>query len=260
MIIYKITNLINNKIYIGLTTTELKVRWDNHRHCVKNDPRHLYCSMRKYGVENFIIEQIDSADDIIKLGELERYYIEKYNSQDPNIGYNLSAGGQTSQLDDNGRARLTLKEVIQIREIYHMGELRCKECWQMFKDKISFSAFQKIWEGTTWKSVMPEIYTDEMKSLHSKQKSNPGALNGNALYSDDEVLLIRKYYVNHSLKETYEKFGNKSKTQDSFRSLIANSYKHLPIYSKIKKVWLLNKNVIDINKYNPVSTISESGE
>ena len=91
MIIYKITNLINNKIYIGLTTTELKVRWN--RHCVKSDPRHLYCSMRKYGIENFTIEQIDSADSIIKLGELERYYIEKYNSQDPNIGYNLSAGG-----------------------------------------------------------------------------------------------------------------------------------------------------------------------
>nr|DAF44275.1 MAG TPA: intron associated endonuclease [Podoviridae sp. ct8Lf7] len=96
MIIYKITNLINNKIYIGLTTTELKVRWNSHRHCVKSDPRHLYCSMRKYGIENFTIEQIDSADSIIKLGELERYYIEKYNSQDPNIGYNLSAGGQTS--------------------------------------------------------------------------------------------------------------------------------------------------------------------
>ena len=187
-------------------------------------------------------------------------YIKKYNSRNPEIGYNLSAGGQTNQLDANGRAQLTLDEVIQIREIYHMGELRCKECWQMYKDKISYSAFQKIWEGTTWKSVMPEIYTDEMKSLHSKQKSNPGALNGNALYSDEEVLNIRKYYVDHSLKETYEKFGNKSKTQDSFRGLIANSYKHLPIYSKIKKVWLLNKEVIDINKYNPVSTISESGE
>lgn len=59
MIIYKITNLINNKIYIGLTTCSLKERWNNHRHCVKSDPRHLYCSMRKYGIENFKIEQID---------------------------------------------------------------------------------------------------------------------------------------------------------------------------------------------------------
>ena len=56
MIIYKITNLINNKIYIGLTTCSLKERWNNHRHCAKSDPRHLYCSMRKYGIENFKIE------------------------------------------------------------------------------------------------------------------------------------------------------------------------------------------------------------
>ena len=260
MIIYKITNLINNKVYIGLTTTELKVRWDNHRQCVKNDPRHLYCSMRKYGIENFTIEQIDSADNIAKLGELERYYIEKYNSQNPSIGYNLSAGGQTSQLDDNGRAKLTLKEVIQIREIYHMGELRCKECWQMFKDKISFSAFQKIWEGVTWKSIMSEIYTEEMKALHSRQKSNPGSQNGNAIYSDEEVLEIRKYYVDHTLQETYEKYGERNLSKSGFRGVLDKSYSYLPIYSKLKKQWLLKGNVININEYNPVSTISESGE
>ena len=216
--------------------------------------------MRKYGIENFTIEQIDSADSIIKLGELERYYIEKYNSQDPNIGYNLSAGGQTSQLDDNGRAKLTLKEVIQIREIYHMGELRCKECWQMFKDKISYSAFQKIWEGITWKSIMPEIYTEEMKALHSKQKSNPGSQNGNAIYTDEEVLEIRKYYVNHTLQETYDKYGERNGSKDGFRSMLTKSYSYLPMYSKTKKQWLLNGKVINIEEYNPVSTISESGE
>lgn len=260
MLIYKITNTVNNKIYIGLTTATLRQRWLNHKHCIKSDPRHLYASMRKYGVDKFTIEEIDRADNLEDLGKLEAYYIEKFNSRDPNIGYNISAGGETNQLDDNARARLTLKEVIQIREIYHMGELRCKECWEIFKNKISYSAFQKIWEGTTWQSVMPEIYTEEMKQLHSKQKSNPGEQNGNALYSDEEVLQIRKYYVDHNLQETYDKFGSRSKNKDSFRGVIANSYKHLPIYSKIKKIWLLKGKEIDINNYNPVSTISVSGE
>ena len=85
-------------------------------------------------------------------------------------------------------------------------------------------------------------------------------MNGNAIYSDEEVLEIRKYYVNHTLSETYEKYGSRSKSKDSFRSLIANSYKHLPIYSKIKRIWLLNGNEVDINNYNPVSTILESEE
>ena len=260
MIIYKITNQINSKIYIGLTTCSLKERWNNHRHCVKSDPRHLYCAMRKYGIENFTIEQIDETDNLEDLGKLEYKYIKQYNSRNPKIGYNLSAGGETNQLDDNGRAKLSLNEVIQIREIYYMGELRCKECWNMYKYKISYSAFQKIWEGITWKSVMPEIYTEEMKFLHSQQKSNPGSKNGNAKYSDEEVLEIRKYYVNHSLQETYNKYGSKSKTKDSFRGLIKTSYLYLPIYCKKEKQWILNNTIIDINKYNPVSTISESGE
>ena len=107
---------------------------------------------------------------------------------------------------------------------------------------------------------MPEIYTESNKLHHSTQKSNPGSLNGNAIYSDEEVLETRKYYVNHTLSETYEKYGSRSKSKDSFRSLIANSYKHLPIYSKIKRIWLLNGNEVDINNYNPVSTILESEE
>ena len=207
MIIYKITNLIDQKIYIGLTTCTLKERWQNHKGCVKSDPRHLYRSMRKYGIENFKIEIVEETDSLEKLAQLEDYYINLYNSRDPNIGYNLSAGGQTNQLDANGRAQLTLNEVVQIREIYHMGELRCKECWEMFKTKISYSAFQKIWEGTTWKSIMPEIYTEEMKHLHASQKSNPGTKNGNAIYTDEEVIEIRKYYIEHTLKETFHKFS-----------------------------------------------------
>lgn len=140
-----------------------------------------------------------------------------------------------------------------------MGELRCKECWEMYKSKISYSAFQKIWEGITWKSIMPEIYTEEMKQLHFLQKSNPGIKNGNSIYTDEEVLKIRMYYVDHTLEETFAKFG-KSNSINGFRSMLTRSYDYLPKYSKVKKLWLLKKQVIDINEYKPVSTISESGE
>ena len=51
-----------------------------------------------------------------------------------------------------------------------------------------------------------------------------------------------------------------SKSIDGFRNIIKRSYKHIPIYNKKDKKWFLNNNVIDINEYNPVSTISESGE
>lgn len=260
MIIYKITNQVNNKVYIGLTTETLQKRWSGHLQAYKTCKRHLYESMRKYGIENFTIEEIDKADSFKELGELERKYIKKYNSQNPDKGYNLTAGGESNQLDANPRTKLSVEDVKHIREIYSMCELRCKECWELYKNKISYSAFQKIWEGITWKSIIPEIYTKENIEIHRGQIQNFGSQNGNAIYSDEEVLEIRKYYVNHSLTETYNKFGSKSKSKSGFRSLIDRSYTYLPMYLKKNKCWTLKGEIIDINNYKPVSTISESGE
>ena len=260
MIIYKITNQVNNKIYIGLTTETLQERWSGHLQAYKTCKRHLYESMRKYGIENFTIEEIDKADSFEELGQLERKYIREYDSQNPEKGYNITAGGERNQLDANPRARLTVEEVKHIRELYSMCELSCKECWQIYKSKISFSAFQKIWEGTTWKSIMPEVYTKENIEIHKIQIKKFGGDNRNALYSNEEVLEIRKFYVTHSLTETYNKFGSKSTSKCGFRNLIDRTYSNVPMYLKKNKCWTLNNKIIDINNYNPVSTILESEE
>ena len=88
MIIYKITNQINNKVYIGLTTCSLEYRWSRHVAESKNlsNTKDLYKAMRKYGVENFTIEEIGNTDDLKELGKLERNYIRKYNSTNPKVG------------------------------------------------------------------------------------------------------------------------------------------------------------------------------
>lgn len=92
-IIYKITNIINNKIYIG-QTNDLKRRWIRHRLVAKNgDTRPLYNSIRKYGIENFKIESIESNLPLKKLDEREQYWIYILKSDDLNIGYNLTNGG-----------------------------------------------------------------------------------------------------------------------------------------------------------------------
>ena len=261
MIIYKITNKINNKIYIGLTTCTLAYRWSKHLTEARNvnNNKHLYRAIRKYGSENFSIEQIDNTDNFKELGQLERKYIKEYDSQNPDKGYNLTAGGESNQWDANPAAKLTYDEVVQIREIYAMCELRLEECWKMYKDKISYSAFQKIWDGTSWKGIMDEIYTKENIEAHKRQKANSGSKNGNAMLTEQEVLEARKYYVNHTLQETYDKFGE-SYSKDGFRGVLTRTFSHIPMYHKKSKQWTLNKEVIDINNYNPVSTILESEE
>lgn len=100
MIIYKITNLINNKCYIGQTIKTLNTRKLQHINTSKRNievSHHLYSSFNKYGIDNFIFEEIDTASTIDELNKKESYWIEYYQSTNPNLGYNLKGGGWWSE-------------------------------------------------------------------------------------------------------------------------------------------------------------------
>ena len=105
-IIYKITNILDNKIYIGQTTESLQKRFSRHCGYQLNDGTHLHNAMKKYGITNFYIEQIDSAINQEELDEKEIYWIRFYNSCDENIGYNIKntkgkCGGDTLSKNPN---------------------------------------------------------------------------------------------------------------------------------------------------------------
>lgn len=93
MIIYKLTNLKNGKIYIGQTVGSLGKRWNEHSTSMKNSP--LYNAFRKYGKDSFKIEVVCSALDPSYLNELEQHFIKYFNSFHPN-GYNLTSGGDSA--------------------------------------------------------------------------------------------------------------------------------------------------------------------
>lgn len=238
-LIYKIVNHKNNKVYIGLTTRTLEERWQQHKgQSHSNNRNHLYLAMRKYGFDNFTIEQIDETDDFKVLGEKERYWIDYYSSYDPDKGYNLTRGGESNQLDANPRTKLCVKDVIEIRKIYSECKIGAKEAWKLYEDKISYRAFEKIYEGITWQDICPEVYTEENRLKHKTiMKAMKGGRNGFSKATDEEIIEIRKYYVNHTMKQTYEKYGEKFKNMDSFRKAVNYAYKHLPIYHKPLKKW-----------------------
>jgi group I intron endonuclease len=94
MLIYKITNKINGKSYIGYTSATISKRWNEHIKKLYNGTnRKLYDAMRKYGEENFYIEEIDRDDSATKEEwlHLETLYIIVYDSVDN--GYNMTYGG-----------------------------------------------------------------------------------------------------------------------------------------------------------------------
>ena len=94
MHIYRITNTINNKMYIGQTIQKNhKMRW--YQHCAdarKGKDSHLCNSMRKYGVENFVWEIIDVAETLDDLNIKEEHWLKQY--QQITECYNIrDAGG-----------------------------------------------------------------------------------------------------------------------------------------------------------------------
>lgn len=114
MEIYKITNKINNKIYIGKVYNRSAIeRFKRHCNDAKPDARSsVDRAIYKYGKENFIVEVIDKANSLDELDNKEKFWISKYNSIDKNIGYNLTLGG-----DGGNTYRFKPEEeMIQIRK------------------------------------------------------------------------------------------------------------------------------------------------
>src|SRR4030042_3523154 len=88
MIVYKLQNKMNGKIYIGQTANALSVRISKH----SRTNSLIGKALRKYGLQSFTILIIDEAHSKNTLDEKEKYWIAIYNSQVPN-GYNFTNGG-----------------------------------------------------------------------------------------------------------------------------------------------------------------------
>jgi len=90
MIIYKITNKINNDFYIGKTKNSLNKRFYQHKYNAynKESQTHIHRAIRKYGYENFIIEKIDEAETLNDLNQKEIAIIKNLSPK-----YNMTKGG-----------------------------------------------------------------------------------------------------------------------------------------------------------------------
>lgn len=154
MIIYKSTNHITGKVYIGQTTQTLEKRVKNHIKESKTDKNRPFMSaINKYGKDNFIFEIIDSATDLEELNDKEIYWINYYNSVSPN-GYNITGGGQGKKMmvtnELSKRISKGLKNSEKWQEIKNSEEYRGTMeknffGWNKGK-KFTQEHIEKIWE------------------------------------------------------------------------------------------------------------------
>lgn len=111
MLIYKATNLINGKVYIGQTTKTLEERMKRHKQDSKKYDTYFYRAINKYGWNNFIWEIIhDNINDEDELDRLEEYYISLYQSFDnKEKGYNTQSGGKHFKITKEERQKRRLR-------------------------------------------------------------------------------------------------------------------------------------------------------
>lgn len=185
MLIYKTTNLINGKIYIGQELMD-KSDYFGSGHLIK-------LAIKKYGKNSFNKEILEICSSIEQLNDREKYWISFYNSTNKEIGYNISKGGQAGKL-----LEVESKKGLSYDEYYGIEKSRS------IKKKMSQKRLGK-----------PHIYKNISKE-DVYQKISNSLLNRTL---NDEIKLkisdsVKEYYntekgINQRIKQSLEKSNTK---------------------------------------------------
>jgi group I intron endonuclease len=129
--LYRITNILNNKIYIGQTIKPNK-RWSTHKSFSrnKNKPQqYVHHAINKYGVDNFTYEVIATCITQEDVDCTEEILIIQYNSRNKEFGYNIQPGGNVSSPSEETREKMSKATLKQIAEQGHpsLGKKRSDE-------------------------------------------------------------------------------------------------------------------------------------
>ena len=169
MVIYKITNTVNGKVYIGQTIqSNAKARW--YAHCAyvrKGKKSHLYDSMRKYGVENFTWEVIEQGNTVEQLNELEAKWVDYYRSI-TEVYNNREAG--------NNKLHST-KSIQRMREAQKAAHARRRE----LNNGIEKHTVSHCHKGQTglWKRTDGGVMLGKKMSEKSRKKISEARLKNN---------------------------------------------------------------------------------
>lgn len=215
MVIYKIENLINGKLYVGQTSRSIESRFLDHS---KGDMI-IGRAIKKYGIQSFKISVIDNATDKQVLNEKEKYWIKQLNSLSPN-GYNISIGGTGGNLGELVNAKFLGKK--QSEET--IAKIRAKRIGQKHsKETIAKMMGRRHSEETKEKMRHPHkkpkeghrmgkvVRTEEYRKnigLASKGRKNPKLAEFNRSRTGQKQSIETQNKKRESLKRFYE---NKNK-------------------------------------------------
>jgi len=192
MIIYKIENNINGKIYIGLTTKDLSKRIAGH---IAENKSYIQKALNKYGLQSFAVSVIDSAESREILCEKERYWIQHYNSKAPN-GYNLTDGGDglINPAKVVRRAIAKKVSVLMKRNQYRTGIPHSEKTKKQIGESL-----KKTFSSPKMRKKLSEAHKGRVISEEQRQKiskANKGRLKGRVPWNKGLDMASVVGYVN----------------------------------------------------------------
>ena len=230
-LIYKITNKINNKIYIGLTKTGLELRWKKHLQAsFSNRPDNsiFHKAIRKYGIDNFDKEILIDGLSLEEAYEKEKYYIQYFQSYDRTIGYNMTLGGENAIQnigENNGMSIATNAQRFAAIDLLINSDLSQLEIAQVIgypgKTERAMRGFiSDLNNGKTFKQP------DLNYPLRTKKIMANGRRNANALSDNDIQEII-------NLLETTDYSYTKIETITGHNRHLISNIDHCKIYKEL---------------------------
>lgn len=171
-VIYKITNNVNGKIYIGKDSRNRKSYMGSGQ-SIKN-------AISKYGIENFTKDIIDSADSLEELNQKERMWIDYYRSYIPSIGYNRGLGGEgnwdLSLMSEDDIKKMREKQLAS-RRSEEFRERKRNDTLKHFSDpenRIRQSQIlKKFWENSD--EEFKKMVKERLEMMRKKRWDTPGS-------------------------------------------------------------------------------------
>jgi group I intron endonuclease len=211
MIIYKITNLLNNKIYIGQTNGKNKFYFGGGKI--------IKIVIKKYGRKNFKWETIVEGNfNNVFIDELEKHYIRLHNATNRNVGYNIELGGsQQKNLSEETKIKIGIKSKEKFIKNPNLKELYKKLAYDNLAGwnknipmpkhlKINLSNKKK----KEWKNNY-EKYTKTINNLKIAAEKAREKLKKKVLQYDINNNLIKEFdSIAEAAKSVKENAGNLS--------------------------------------------------
>jgi group I intron endonuclease len=233
MIIYKATNTVNSKYYIGKTKNSLESRIKSHKVASTKKDWLFYRAINKHGFDNFKWEIIIECDDANELNELEKKYISENHN-----GYNVAKGGDGGDTISNHPNRETLRENVSK---FHKGKILSEE----HKEKISeaHKGKTKDWAKDTAKKMSEgnkgkpsKLKGSELSEEH-KEKISKGNKGKTKIFTEEHKQNISKSNkgnINPNKGKTYEEIMGVEKAQE-FKQLQSEMRKGRVVSEETKK-------------------------